>query len=219
MHRALVPCTLILALAACTEEKSPVPPPKPRLVKEPTRATTGVRNIQRDYADMSTEITRLEERIAKGEKPERWLVANQLQLVDNLIIAAERAEKEEARLDARHTMTRMRKELGQLEAERQKHFAEIVQIQIYLDEEAKGVGGIPPGFTAEELRDRLGDRREQAREIEKKKQALAEELGKVEDALKLETVPSTKRNIYTEEIEALRPLRSRIQAILDRLPK
>ncbi|MHC4550361.1 MAG: hypothetical protein ACYTEZ_16455 [Planctomycetota bacterium] len=222
MSRLLI--LALVCLAACDREKEPqdlagglrdpAPPPTARK-PDPVSPPTGYPALKQSHDSLREEIERAEEALQQGRPPEARLVKQQVRLIDNLIVATERAIREEARQGVQHTHALLQQQHGKLHQKRSEVWAEIAEMEQILAEARKGAGaGVPPGFTEAEIRDRLGDFREMARKIEQDLDELRARLQKQEDLLKLETIPPQGETLLTKELEALRESRQRLEALL-----
>ncbi|MCI0587284.1 MAG: hypothetical protein L0323_10635, partial [Planctomycetes bacterium] len=88
----------------------------------------------------------------------------------------------------------------------------ILEIQRYLDA-IKGGGKPPEGFTEDELKDRLGQRQEQARELEKEEDGIRAQMQEKEDLLTKGNPPPQGETLHTHELDALKELKARIEAL------
>ena len=218
------PLALILCVvAACNREPTAVTVERSdgsRKTTEkppPVAPTTGISQIQKGHDEIRREIAKVEKELEGGQRPQVWLVEQQVKLVDNLIVATERAIKEESRMQVRHSHGRLRKQESQLIERRTEVSTEIQEMRRLLDESAKGVGKIPAGFTAAELKDRLGDFQEMARELTKRQDELRAEMRRKEALLREETIPPQEETLFTRELEALVVTKKRVEALRARL--
>ncbi len=214
MRRAL-PLILLLPFA-CDKEARPkaavaaanTAPPKP-----PQLPTTGHPRIREAREGILEEVERAEQDLKSGTKPPAHLVANWKKLVDNLVAATELAIKNEAAETARRSLGTLREQQAVLDKRRSDLAEGIIEIQRYLDEIARGIGKPPEGFTEDELKDRLGKRQEEARALEKEEDALRAKMQEQEDLLTKGNPPPQGETLHTHELQALKELRARIEAL------
>jgi chromosome segregation ATPase len=216
MRRALLP--LLLLLAACGNDapkthagaaasgETPKKPP-------PVYPTTGSPAIRDTRTGLTEEIERAEKDLLDGKRPPAHLLYGWNQLAHNLIVAAERAVKEEAAQAARSEISALRERQGQIDKARNDLGAAMLELSRYLDEVRAG-GRPPEGFTEDELKDRLGTRQEEARALEKEEAELRERLKAREERLAEGQPPAPQGPTrLTHELEALRELKARIEKL------
>jgi hypothetical protein len=217
MHRALIPALVLLALAcdkepatggAKTTSAKPVPPKPPAVLP-----TTGNPKIRAMREDIVEEVNKAEKDLANGTKPQAHLVANWKKGIDYLIAASELAVKNEAEDAVRSSHALLRARQSEIDKQRNDLAEGILEIQRYLDEIARGVGKAPEGFTEDELKDRLGERQEQARALEKEEDEVRAQMQEKEDLLTKGNPPPQSETLHTHELEALKELKARIDAL------
>jgi len=217
MRRAL-PLLLLLPFACDQEAKSKTAvartnpgPPKP-----PQLPTTGNPKIREMREGILEEVERAEAALQGGTKPAAHLVANWKKGIDNLIAATQLAITNEAAETARRSLASLREQQAVLDKRRNDLAEGMLEIQRYLDEIARGIGKPPEGFTEDELKDRLGERQEQARALEKDEDELRSKMQEQEDVLTKGPVAPPGETLHTHELDALKELRVRIDALAAR---
>ena len=82
-------------------------------------------------------------------------------------------------------------------------------------QQAIDTNNLPAGFTVEELKDRIGDFKEQGRKIDKDWDEVKAAMKKKEELLKLEEIPSQGETLFTKELAELKETRKRVEALLE----
>jgi hypothetical protein len=222
MRLAVLPVLLCLPLVPACDE--PDDYTKPRVArtgdnsppKPPPLPTTGAPEIRKQREGLADEIERAEKDLANGTKPPAHLVHGWKQLADNLIVAGERAVKEEAVQTVRSELSTLREKQGQIDKTRNELTQSIQQIEQYLGE-IEGGGRPPEGFTEDELKDRLGTRLEEGRALEKEETELRARMQEKEDLLTAGNIPPQGKTLHTQELEALKQLKDRIAKLEEQL--
>jgi hypothetical protein len=219
MRRAL-PLVLVLISLACDKEPAAggrtgpkVTPPKP----PDTLPTTGNPQIRGAREVIVEEIEKAEKELEGGTKPPEHLVANWKKGVDNLIVAARLAVKSEAEEMVRRDLASLRQRQAVLDKSRNDLAEGIFEIQRYLDTIQSGGGKPPEGFTQDELKDRLGERQEQMRALDKEEDEIRARMKEDEDLLTQGAPPPRGATLHTNELKALEELKARIEALEKRL--
>ncbi len=217
MRRAL-PLILLLPLACDQEAKPKVAvgrannaPPKP-----PQLPTTGHPKIREARESILEEVERAEKGLEGGTKPPAHLVANWKKAVDNLIAATELAIRNEVAETARRSLATLREQQAVLDKRRNDLAEGMLEIQRYLDEIARGIGKPPEGFTEDELKDRLGERQEEARALEKEEDEIRTRMQEQEELLVKGDFTPKGETLHTHELAALKELRARVEVLASR---
>lgn len=219
MRRSLLPILLLLPLACDDENKAQVAagtkavPPKPPAVL-PTTGNPRIREMREGIVE---EVERAEKDLENGKKPGQDLIDNWKKGVDIAVTATELAIKAEAEESVRRSLATLRERQAVIDKRRNDLSEGILEIQRYLDEIERGVGKPPEGFTEDELKDRLGERQEQARALEKEEDGIRAEMQEKEDLLTKGNPPPQGETLHTHELEALKELKARIEALEKRL--
>lgn len=220
MRRAVPPVLLCLLLAqgcdddpatgrtASTRTGEQAAPPKPPAILP----TTGGPVIRKDRLDLAGEIDQAEKDLEKGTKPPAHLVHAWKQKIGYLLTAAERAVSEEAVQTVRGDLSTLRDKQGALDKARNDLAQAIRTIEEHLAEIEAG-GKPPEGFTVDELKDRLGTRREEARQIEKEESDLRDRMRQKEEILAKGAVPPQGTTLHTQELDAIKELKARIDRL------
>lgn len=214
MSRFCLLAVSLLCAAACNPDRDPKSPGGGRSAATqkppPESPTTGISQIQKMHDDLKEDIAAQEARVKAGQPAEERLVRGQLTGLDILIRSTEMA----IALDTRQTMQREHAILRQKESRiikgRNETYAEILEMQQALD-----TNNVPAGFTPDELRDRIGDFKEQARKLEKEWDEVKAAMKKKEELLKLEVIPPQGETLFTKELAELKETRKRAEALLE----
>lgn len=224
MVRLLMFCSL-LSIAACapdTPTDGSTPETDPALTQktpEPTTPPTGIPRIQADVDMYSTEIGEIEQALGEDKSPDAnqaRLLLNLRQGVEHLITAATMGRDIEAKEGARTRHGHLRQRHSALQNDRRLIWREITEIEDLLEKMAKGLEAAPPGFTEPELRDKVADLRREDDKLKVREKEILAGMKKIEDALKLETVPPEGRSLFSDELAVLEKLRERVDALLNR---
>jgi hypothetical protein len=222
MRRAAPPILLCLLLASCDKEPSAGRTAATRTGQEavpgkpPVLPTTGGPVIRKDRLDLALEIDRAEKDLESGTKPPAHLAYAWKQKIEYLLTAARQAVEKEAIETVRGDLSTLRDKQGALDKARTDVGQAIQTIQQYLAEIEAG-GKPPEGFTEDELKDRLGTRMEEARALEKEEAELRERMQQKEDLLAKGDIPPQGPTVHTQELEALKELKARIDKLDARL--
>jgi hypothetical protein len=225
MHR-LAPAILLLLALAC--DKTPATPQKPKAPgthggsKAPTAnekvqlPTTGSPQIQNEREDLLADVKKMEQDFDAGTVPERRFVMALEKRVDNLITVTEIAvDKEAVDLVRKEHAMLIEKQavLDKRRADLSEGVAEVEKILAGIDK-----GERPPeGFTTDELKDRLGEKQEELRTLEKEDAELRAKMKQKEDLLAKGTFPPQSETKLTQELAALKELKERIGKLVARL--
>ncbi len=216
MRRALLPILLLLSLA-CDKENKPQAKGGGKTVPPAVLPTTGNPRIREMREDLVEEVERAEKDLDSGTKPAPYLVSNWKKGVDHLITAARLAIQSEADEAVRRGLAALQEKQAVLDKSRNDLAEEILEIQGYLDGIQNGAGKPPEGFTEDELKDRLGERQEQARALEKEEDGIRARMKEKEDLLAQGKPPPQGATLHTHELEALVELKARIEKLDARL--
>jgi len=217
MRRALSLVFILISLA-CDKETTGVDGPKVVPPKPPdTLPTTGNPRIRGMREEILEEVEKAEKELESGTKPADYLVANWKKGTDNLILAAKLAVKNEAEEMVRRDLAALRQRQAVLDKGRNDLAEGILEIRRYLDEIERGVGKPPEGFTEDELKDRLGERQEQMRALEKEEDEIRGGMKEKEDLLTQGSPPPQGTTLHTNELKALEELKARVEALEKRL--
>lgn len=218
--RLLLPF-LLLAVCSCEGEKTaddkettPQNPTK-ETRSEPESPATGIPQIQRSYDMWERILTAEEKKVAKEtEEPDERTVKQVVRGCDMLIKALEISIREEAKSSARFKHARMRSTLEDLRKQRSVVLREDQEIQSILKDAAAGIAPIPSGFTRAELEDNLADVKEEMRKLNGRLNDHKETMTKLEQALTAGETPEPEETMASRELEAVRALRKRAEALL-----
>ena len=166
--------------------------------------------------DILEEVEKAEKEMEGGKMPERRFVDEWKKGADACITAAQIAVDAEAVLAVQHDITTLRQKLAELDKKRTDLGEGIMEIKGYLGEIERG-GKPPEGFTEGELKDRMGERQEEARALEKEDEELHARLKEKEDLLAQGNVPPQGETLNTHELEAAKELKARVEALEARL--
>jgi hypothetical protein len=213
-YRRLLALALLLPIlaTACNGDRNPTnanPGGKSAAAKPPPESpTTGISQIQTMHDELKEDIAIQEARVKGGQPAEARLVRGQLTGIDILIRSTEMA----IGLDTRQTVQREHAILRQKESRiikgRNEAYAEVLEMQRAIDTDT-----LPAGFTKEEIQDRIGDFKEQARMLEKDWEEVRAAMRKKEELLKLEVIPPQGETLFTKELAELRLTRKRVEAL------
>lgn len=212
-HRLLAFTLLLPFLAtACNGDRNPKPNNpggKSAAAKPPPESpTTGISQIQKMHDELKEDIAVQEARVKAGQPAEARLVRGQLTGLDILIRSTEMA----IGLDTRQTVQREHAILRQKESRiikaRNEAYAEVLEMQQAIDNEA-----LPAGFTEAEIKDRIGDFKEQGRKLDKEWEELRAAMAKKEELLKLRVIPPQGETLFTKELAELKLTRKRVEAL------
>jgi len=220
--RLLLLTTLLVGLAACGDDSGKTPTggqknPAPTIDNPPPLAPTGAPRIQSMRQDLFETVARMEQEVDEGRMPERRLFDELKRGIDVLTQATERAIAEEARQLVEHDLASLRVQQGELAKRRVDLVDGIREVSTMVDEIRRGVGRPPEGFTEDELKDRLGELQEQARALDKEDEEIRARMTEKEKLLAGDTVPPQGRTRYTDELDAIKELRARVDALEARL--
>ena len=218
MTRTLLLCA---ALAACGESKPAAPatsdtPLPTRGTDDPAEIkvpTTGVTQLQGSHDAVRRELKHLEARKADGKPLNAAVVKSQIELVDQLIVAAKLAIDAEAMKQFRTRVGKMRQDYRNLELENQEISNEIREIKLMLEGARKGVEQLPEGYTETELMDRVGELEVKVGKIREQKEEFAVELSEQEALLANQTPPPLGDSIWTRELADLKETRARLESL------
>jgi hypothetical protein len=207
--------TLLLLGAACSDDESETgtqgtKPSAPVKKKEPVSPPTGVSNIQENHSWWAEIFAREQ----KKETPDPRTLRQVVQGCDMLITALEISIRHDAGMSTKLKHGRMRKELGAMEAERTKLFTEAAEVQRMIDDDAKGVAPIPAGHTRAELEDKIADIKAEVGKLDKKLKEHREEMIVVEKLLQSGERPEPGDTMATRELEAVKELKKKAEALL-----
>jgi len=205
-----------LPLAACSDSGPAPAAPQAETTKdkEVVSPVTGLPQIQAQHDTHRDAIEELERAAKAGTPAEARLVRQHLRGIDILIVAAEKSIGADTRHQVRMAHARLIQQHTLLYNKRDLINREIREIEEILQAHNKGVGEIPPGFTAAELADNLGDAREKARAVEKQIEEVKKEMKDKEDLLAEKEIPPQAETLASRELTALQALRKRAEALL-----
>ena len=175
--------------------------------------TTGVTQLQGSHDAVKRELKHLEARKADGKPVNATIVKSQIELVDQLIVAAKLAIDAEAMKQFRTRVGKMRQGYQKLELENQEISNEIREIRQMLEGAEKGVEQLPEGYTQTELMDRVGELEVKAEKIREQKKEFAVVLSEQEAMLAKETPPPLGDSMWTRELAELQETRARLEAL------
>jgi len=223
----LLPVLLLLAAFACDKDPDKAQagkaggatkeatPPKP-----PPLPTTGSPKIRELREEILGDIEGMEKDLDAGKQPEKRFLDAARKNIDNLLTATRMAVDLEAVESVRREHAMLNTRQAALDKARSDLAAGIVEIQGILDRVQRGVDKPPEGFTVDELKDRLGQRQEQARALEKEDAELRSLMQEKEDLLnKGGKIEPQGPSVLTHEMEAAQELKTRLDALEARLPK
>jgi hypothetical protein len=225
MHRLLPAFLLLLAFACDKDPKkagaaggggkvaASVPPKPPQL---PTTGSPQIREMRESLVD---DVEAMEKDLEAGKVPEKRFVDAARKQVEILLTATKIAVDREADESVRRELSMLRGQQAALDKARSDLAEGIVEIQGYLDRIERGVDKPPEGFTADELKDRLGKRQEEARALEKQDAEVRARMKEKEELLSKGGIPPQGETVLTHEHAAALELKTRIEALEARLPK
>jgi hypothetical protein len=164
------------------------------------------------------DVEAMENALDAGTPPERRLVDLARKGVENLLVVARLGVDKEAIESVRRELAMLRGRQAALDKARSDLAEGIVTLQGYLDRVERG-DRPPEGFTADELKDRLGKRQEELRALEKEDAELRARMQEKEDLLAKGEIPPQGPTVLTHELEAAQELKTRLEALEARLPK
>lgn len=223
--RRFLPALLLLLAPACDKDpgkagaqggggKAVSAPPKP-----PEIPTTGSPQIREMRESLVDDVASMEKDLETGKVPEKRYVDAARKGAEILLTAAKLAVDHEAVESVRRELAMLRGQQATLDKLRSDLAEGIVEIQGYLDRIERGVDKPPEGFTADELKDRLGKRQEEMRALEKQEAELRARMQEKEELLGKGNIPPQGATVLTHELEAAQELEKRIAALEARLPK
>lgn len=215
--RLAVPLIVLLALChACDKDPGSAvvvepAPPKPPPVQGPL-PTTGQPKIRATREGLAAEIDQAEKDLEAGTKPPAHLVYGWKKQVEYLITATAKAIEMESEGNLRNELSTLREKQGQIDKARNDLAAAILETQRYLSDIQAG-GKPPEGFTEDELKERLGERQEAARALEKQEAELRARMKEIEEVLAKGTPAASGPTLHTNELEVLKALNARIEKL------
>jgi len=217
MPRLSLLAITLLCVSACNGDRDPKKNPggktAPVAKPAPESPTTGISQIQKMHDDLKEDIAEQEKRVKAGQPTEQRLVRGQLTGLDILIRSTEMAIVLDTRRTVQLEHGLLRQKESKLIRGRNETHTEIAEMEKLLADHTKGVGALPAGFTEAELKDRLGDFREKAQEIEKEREDVRGEMRKREELLKLDVIPPQGETLFTKELTELKLTRKRAEAL------
>ena len=219
MRRFSLLAITLLCVSACNRDRDPkkngggqaAPAAKPA----PESPTTGISQIQKMHDDLMEDIAEQEKQVEAGRPAEQRLVRGQLTGIDILIRSTEMAIVLDTRRTVQLEHGLLRQKESKLIRARNETYGEIAEMEKLLDDFKKDAGSLPAGFTEAELKDRLGDFRKKAQEIENDREEVRRAMRQKEDLLKLDVIPPQGETLFTKELKELQLTRKRVEALQD----
>jgi len=182
-------------------------------------AASGSKVFQRDAESIANDLKRLEAQGRPEEADARAKFEQEVRLrlrhIDNTLQALAVSIAAESRQIVQQAAALLRGKQGDVIKRIDDLHREMTEIQGVLEAHAKGAGELPPGFTADELKDSLKD-------LEKKMVKLREEeaevVAQLEEKIKLiesGTIPEQGSTVLTQERDVLQALRARAEKLLE----
>jgi hypothetical protein len=210
----LLPFALLCACEPGSEPKKPsgggdAAAAETAAKKEPPLAETGVPVIAKDYDNLGREVAAQEKALAETGEVNARLVRIQMQLCENLIIAAQLSVKNQTKAETETRYALLRQKQGKHREAVAVHLAEVKKMEDMLAEPST----IPAGFTATEVEDKIKDERAAAAESRRALDAVTDEMVEVHKLLGLEEIPPQRESQASRILEDLRRLKKRIDVL------
>jgi len=222
----LLPLLLVLAVACGDQDGTAIPKNTSSGAKATkpaagavttTGAVTGSKVYQRDAEAIANDLKRLEDegRPAEGEARQRFdrEVRLRLQHIDYTLKALAVSIDAEKKQIVQQEAATLRHKEGGIRKEMDDLLREINTTQEMLEEHAK-TGSLPPGFTLEELKDKLKDHEKQMGAKEAELQEVNGELAKKVALLQGESIPEQGDTVLTNERKVFERLKARAQKLV-----
>jgi hypothetical protein len=212
----------LLALVACgesgtTDKPTSVPEVSQKTPKTTPAATTGAKVFQRDAESIANDLKRLEKQGRPSDGPElarfEREVALRIQHIDLTLVALEQSIKAESRQIVQKAYAILRAKQGGLIKQIDELHRETMEIKVILNDKAKGTGDLPPGFTEDELKDRLADLDKKTSKLRDEESSVIAELDEKIKLLKGNTIPEQGETVLTKEREVFQTLRARAEKL------
>lgn len=199
-----------LVLAACREQETPDPASGNTAATGSRNATavappTGISSVEARHRELAEEVARLEQDPRREER----IVQGVVKAIDNLILVVEQSIRNDTRQMTQKRHGLLVTELGKAIARRGEMLAEAQRLDGML---AEG-GSVPAGFTREEVEDQRNDCKAEAAKAEAREKEVRSELKVLEDLLAQETIEPTEETMATRELDALKALRAKAEAL------
>jgi hypothetical protein len=209
-------CLLLLLFAACDDDpagptRGESPTPKP--ATPPTLPTTGTPKLREMREGIAEEVLRMEKALAEGKTPAPDGIRRAKDGLAKLDVAVRMAVALEAEQTLRVRHADLRNDQAEIVKQRADLFEGILEIEKFLSEMERGVGKPPEGFTEDELKDRLGELRLKATELDKAEADLRAQSEKMEELLKGKEIPPQGETLLTQELAAVDELKARVAAL------
>jgi hypothetical protein len=212
---------LLLPVTACddtpkagTGPRTPVAPKPDTPAALPTTGTPKLREMREGILE---EVVRMEKELEEGKAPARDGLERAKKGLSIVETAARQAVAQEAEQTLRVRHADLRTRHAEIVKERVDLFEGIGEIETFLSEIERGVGKPPEGFTEDELKDRLGELRLKAGELDKAEAELRTQSEEMEKVLKSGEIPPPGETLLTQELEAVEELRARVERLEARL--
>ena len=209
---------VLCALIACGDSDKTTEPvkgttPPNKQVEEAPAAVTGAKVFQRDAEAIAADLRRLEKHgrptdqteLAKFER-EVMLRINHIDLTLRALAVSIKAESRQI-VEKSHAILSGQK--GELRKKMDTVHREILEIQTILAKKAKGEGELPPGFTEDELKDRIGDLEKEMAKLEDEEKDVNAKMDEKAEMLNSGEIPEQGDTVLTKEREVFQSLRER----------
>jgi len=217
MPRLSLLAITLLCVSACNGDrdakKNPGGKPAPAAKPAPESPTTGISQIQKMHDDLKEDIAEQERQVQAGQPAEQRLVRGQLTGIDILIRSTEMAIVLDTRRTVQLEHGLLRQKESKLIRARNETYGEIAEMEKLLDDFKQDPDSLPAGFTEAELKDRLGDFRKKAEEIENEREEVRRAMRQKEDLLQLDVIPPQGETLFTKELKELKLTRKRVEAL------
>lgn len=219
--------TLLLVAVACSDA------PEDQQAEGGTRASTrkgdpapavaaptGSKVFQRDAESIANDLKRLEaqgrpadaDALARFEKEVRL----RLQHIDLTLKALGVSIQAESRQIVQQAYALLRARQSDVIKRIDSLFRETSEVRDALEAHRKGQGELPPGFTADELQDRLKDLEKQMAKLREEE---SEVIGQLDEKVKLlegDAIPEQGTTVLTQERAVFEALRERAEKLLQK---
>lgn len=205
-----------LLFCACDEKKAPSAGnrtgggAKPE--SAPTLITTGTPRINDAYDGIVADLKEMETGLDEGRVPEERFVTAMKKRIEQLILVSKMAVEKEAVEMTRREHALLVQKQSEVYKQRSELGEAIREIEELLSQEKP-----PAGFTSDELKDRLGQKREQLRALEKDDEDLRARMQDKEDVLTGQKEPAEAETVHAHEYKAALELEKRFEALEARL--
>jgi len=190
---------------------------------EAAPAVTGTRVYQRDAEAIAEDLLRLEKQAAAFDEEQPGVdalarfereVRMMLRQIDTLLEALAVNIKAESRQLVEQRSVALRQRQGALLKEKDGLHREMVEVERILEAHRVGGDELPPGFTADELQDKLDDLQARMDEKDEALEDVGRELESVIELREAGEVPEQGETALTRERAVFQRLRERAEKLL-----